>query len=102
MSLETASEPRKVRHAFVDISPEMLLRVLQVKVEGTRIDNGIVRCTQDRIPSDAEAKRCGITENGSIRLVLSRVEFQPTIEGEILPKLNPIYSWEPLPEPAVT
>ena len=87
-------ELRDVKHAFVDVSPELLLDLLTVGSEGERVGDELIRATHDPIPEDATAVRCGITASGNIRLVMTSETFDDTPDGCAMRQLTPTYSRE--------
>ncbi len=72
---------------FIDITPEFLLELLRVGPEGTFIDDYHIVFTKDVIPKTANPLRCGITQNGDIRLLIEDESFDPVYEGNPCPQL---------------
>ncbi len=93
MSKEALLSSRKVPFASIDVTPELLLDLLRIPPEGIRIGSYILMEDQDEdgIPEDAKALRCGLTENGNIRLLLESCSFASIPEGCPIPQLTPSY-----------
>lgn len=92
MMQDALAKRRTMRVAYVDISPELLLQLMSVPKEGLNVDYRLIRCERDRIPDDAKALRCGITENGNVRLQFESSELPEVHEGEQLPQYEPVYT----------
>ena len=92
MTPRALAEHRTHRRKFVDVTPELILELLKVSPAGGRFGDVIVRAVDDPVPLDARAVRCGITEDGDVRLVIESDEF-PEV-GYVLKRLRPTYSSE--------
>lgn len=76
------------------ISPDLILQLLIVGRNGIVVDGIRIVSESDAIPEQATAVRCGITDDGSIQMLIEDDSFDEAIEGLPVPILKPVYRAE--------
>lgn len=84
---------RTHRVKCVVVSPELLLALLVVG-DGVVIDGRKVTAVADPIPAGSKALRCGVTDDGHLKLVIEHESFDEIQVGEVIPTLTPVYRSE--------
>ena len=79
-------------YAYRDVTPELVLDLLKIPPEGSRIGDCLVKVLEDPIPMDSQVLRCELTDRSDIRLVLKSETCDAVTEGQALRQLKPLYS----------
>ena len=88
------TEARQSRVARIVVTPELILEMLKIRGGKAAIGDGkevVFSESGDKIPETAKALRAGLTDSGSINLIIQDDTFAECAEGIPIPQLRPVY-----------
>ena len=94
MTQNYLANPRPLHIRSVEVSPDLLLELLKIPVEGVRINNHHLTVTKDAIPHDAKVARCFLTNADNVCFVIYSDSFDAINEGGEVPRIQPMYNIE--------